>query len=123
VDDHAIVRQGLKGVLDAEPDLAVIAEAGDGQDTIEQARLHRPDVIVMDVSMPGMNGIDATKAIMAELPDTKVIGLSMHAEADQRETMQQAGAVTYLSKGGPSEDLVAAIRDATERTTPPENVS
>lgn len=109
-DDHAIVRQGLKGILDAEPGIAVIAEAGDGQDALEQARLHRPDVIIMDVSMPGMNGIDATKAIMAELPDTKIIGLSMYAEADQAEAMQQAGAVGYLSKGGPSEQLIAAIR-------------
>lgn len=110
VDDHAIVRQGLAGILDAEPDIAVIAEAGDGQEAVEQARRHRPDVIIMDISMPGMNGIDATKAIIAELPDTKVIGLSMSAEADQGDSMQQAGAAAYLSKGGPSEQLIAAIR-------------
>ena len=109
-DDHAIVRQGLAEILNAEPDIAVVAEARDGQEAIEQARLHRPDVIIMDVSMPGTNGIDATKAIMAELPDTRIIGLSMYAEADQAEAMRQAGAVEYVSKGGPSEDLLVAIK-------------
>ena len=109
-DDHAILRQGLTGILNAEEDIAVVAEATDGQEAIEQARLHQPDVIIMDISMPGLNGIDATKAILAELPGTKIIGLSMYTEADQAEAMKRAGAVDYVSKGGPSEGLLAAIR-------------
>ncbi len=111
VDDHTIVRQGLAGILNAEPDIDVIAEASDGHEAVEQARHCRPDVIIMDVSMPGMNGIEATRIITSESPGTKIIGLSMYCEADQAEAMREAGAVGYLSKGGPSEDLLATIRE------------
>lgn len=110
VDDHAIVRQGLAGLLNDEPDIEVVAEACDGEQAIEQARLHRPEVVIMDVSMPGMNGIDATRKILAELPATRIIGLSMYTEADRAEAMRQAGAVAYVSKGGPSDDLLQAVR-------------
>jgi len=109
-DDHAIVRRGLAGILNAEPDIAVVAEAGDGEQAVQQARTHRPDVIVMDVSMPGMNGIEATALITAEQPDVRIIGLSMYEEVDRAEAMCEAGAVAYVSKGGSSDALVAAIR-------------
>ncbi len=112
VDDHTIVRQGLMGLLKQEADIEVIAEAGDGQEAIELAHRSHPDVVVMDLSMPVMNGIEATRRIMAELPDTKVIGLSMYEETDQSEAMLEAGAKAYLSKGGPLLDLIAAIRAA-----------
>lgn len=110
VDDHAIVRQGLAGMLNAEPDIVVAGEAADGHQAVEQARQLRPDVIIMDVSMPGMNGIEATRIISSELAGVKIIGLSMYSEADRAEAMREAGAVGYLSKGGPSEGLLAAIR-------------
>jgi DNA-binding NarL/FixJ family response regulator len=73
VDDHVIVRQGLVRLLTAEPDLEVAAEASGGHEAVELTRTHRPDVIIMDVSMRGMNGIEATRAINAEFPDVRVI--------------------------------------------------
>ncbi|MFO7652335.1 MAG: response regulator transcription factor, partial [Candidatus Krumholzibacteriia bacterium] len=112
VDDHAIVRQGLREILAAEPDMAVVAEASDGEQAVDQARAHRPDVVVMDVSMPGVNGIDATKAIMAEVPETKIVGLSLYVADDQAEAMRAAGAVGYVNKGEHSTVLLAAIRAA-----------
>jgi signal transduction histidine kinase/ActR/RegA family two-component response regulator len=112
VDDHTIVRQGLIGLLMQEADIEVIAEAGDGRQAIELAHSNRPEVVVMDLSMPVMNGIEATRRIKAELPGTQIIGLSMYEEADQAEAMLEPGAKAYLSKGGPSQDLIAAIRVA-----------
>ena len=107
--------RGLAGILNAESDIEVVAEALSGEQAIMQAVRFRPDVIIMDVSMPGMNGIDATKAILAERPETKIIGLSMYEEADRAEAIRQAGAVNYLTKSGPSDALVAAIRDCAGR--------
>jgi len=76
-------------------------------------------VIIMDVSMPGMNGIDATRKIMAELPDTKIVGLSLYVAADRAEAMREAGAVGYVSKGKPSDGLLAAIRAAAGKPADP----
>ena len=90
--------------------MTVVAEACDGEQAVEQARRHHPEVVIMDVSMPGMNGIDATRKILAELPGTRIIGLSMYTEADRADAMRQAGAVAYVSKGGPSDDLLQAVR-------------
>jgi PAS domain S-box-containing protein len=110
VDDHVVMRQGLTTLIAVQPDMTVVGEASDGQSAVELVRRARPDVVVIDVSMPGMNGIEATRIIHAELPDVKVIGLSMHEEADRADDMLQAGAVDYLNKSGPSEALIAAIR-------------
>jgi PAS domain S-box-containing protein len=132
VDDHAIVRQGLASLLRPEPDIEIAGEATDGKHAVELARQHSPDVVVMDVNMPGMDGVEATRIIVAELPRCKVIGLSMHIDHDIGVAMREAGAVGYLSKGGPSEDLVAAIRASVSRealtadrpaTSPPNAVS
>ena len=109
-DDHKIVRQGLVGLLEIEPDIEVVGQAADGEEAVELARKLRPDVVIMDVTMPRMTGIEATKLISRELPKTRVVGLSMHAESDMAQAMRAAGAAAYLSKGGPSEDLLAAIR-------------
>ena len=110
VDDHRIMRQGLSSLLEFEEDIEVVGEAENGRQAVELARQHAPDVIIMDVNMPVMNGIEATRILSRELPQIKVIALSMHAERDTAEAMRQAGAVAYLTKGGPSEDLIAAIR-------------
>jgi DNA-binding NarL/FixJ family response regulator len=110
VDDHALVRRGFATLLAGEPDLEVVGEADNGQRAVELTRKLTPDVIVMDVSMPGMNGIDATRAILAEFPTTRVIGLSMFEDPEQPEAMRQAGAVGYLSKNDSAEALLAAIR-------------
>jgi len=110
VDDHRIMRQGLSSLLEFEKDIEVVGEAENGRQAVELARQYAPDVIIMDVNMPVMNGIEATRILGKELPQVKVIALSMHAERDAAEAMRQAGAVAYLTKGGPSEDLIAAIR-------------
>jgi len=111
-DDHKIVRQGLIHLLQGEPDFDVVGEAGDGKVAIEAARITHPDVVVMDVSMPDMNGIEATRRILAEFPEIRVVGLSMHDEEDLALMMCEAGATAFVTKGGPSEDLMAAIRDS-----------
>ncbi len=110
-DDHKILRQGLAALLQMEEDIEVVGEAADGQEAVELARRLRPDVVIMDVSMPRINGLEATRTILAELPDTKVIALSMHAEGDMAAAMREAGAIAYLTKGGPSDSLIAAIRE------------
>jgi PAS domain S-box-containing protein len=109
-DDHALVRRGLATLLAKEPDLTVVGEAADGQIAIELTRQLAPDVILMDVGMPVMNGIDATRLIHAEFPSLRVIGLSMFEDPEQPDAMRQAGAVGYLSKSDSAEALLAAIR-------------
>lgn len=111
-DDHKILREGLAGLLREQPDFEVVSEASDGQFAVEMARETKPDVIIMDVSMPRLNGIEATRIIKGEMPEIRIIGLSMHAEEDLSDAMRQAGAIAYMTKGVPSEILTAAIRDA-----------
>jgi signal transduction histidine kinase/CheY-like chemotaxis protein len=112
VDDHKILREGLAGLLREQADFELVSEASDGQMALEMARLAKPDVIVMDVSMPRLNGVEATRLILAEMPMIKVIGLSMHAKEDMAAAMLEAGAVDYATKGAPFELLTAAIRQA-----------
>jgi DNA-binding NarL/FixJ family response regulator len=110
VDDHRIMRDGLRRLLQFESGITVVGEAEDGQKALEIAREQKPDVVIMDVNMPGMNGIEATRILTAEMPWVKVIGLSMLMDADSANAMRDAGAVAYLTKGGRSEDLVDAVR-------------
>jgi CheY-like chemotaxis protein len=109
-DDHPVLRHGLTKVLEEQPDLHVVGEVGDGQAAVKMARELKPDVVLMDVSLPLLNGFDATRQIVAELPGTRVIGLSMHEEPDMAATMFKAGASAYLTKGGPIERLIGVIR-------------
>ena len=78
VDDHPLFRKGLRLLFDEESDMQVIGEAGDGQEAIDRARELSPDVVVMDITMPGLNGIEATRQILAESPDTKIVAMSIH---------------------------------------------
>jgi DNA-binding NarL/FixJ family response regulator/anti-sigma regulatory factor (Ser/Thr protein kinase) len=110
VDDHIVMRQGLSILLREQPDMTVVGEASDGESAVGLVRQLRPDVVLMDVSLPGMNGIDATRIIHAEMPDVHVIGLSMFEGAGRDDSMREAGAVDYLTKTGPSLAVVAAIR-------------
>lgn len=110
VDDHAIMREGLRQMLESEADLAVVGQAGDGLEAIESARRLRPDVILMDCSMPRMDGVEATRILRAEQPDIRIIGLSMYEEADRASAMIDAGAVYYLTKSGSPDLLLSAIR-------------
>jgi PAS domain S-box-containing protein len=110
VDDHSIVRKGLSSLLQLEPDLEIVAEAQDGEQALELAGHFTPDVVVTDVSLPGMDGVALTRALRRKLPGIKVLGLSMHIEKDIAEAMREAGAAGYLTKGGLLEDLIEAIR-------------
>lgn len=109
-DDHKIVCQGLTLVLQQHPDIEVVGQASDGVAAVELARQTQPDVILMDVSMPRMNGVEATRQVKREFANIRVIGLSMHEEADMAEAMREAGASAYLTKGGPPDVLVETIR-------------
>ena len=110
VDDHTIVRQGMIELLSKESDIVVIGVAANGEQAIQEARRLRPDIVLMDVSMPGINGIDATRIITAEIPDVRVIGLSMHEDEAIKSKMRDAGAVACYHKGDPVEELIGTIR-------------
>lgn len=110
-DDHKMLRDGLAGLLRDQPDIDVVSEASNGEMAVDLARQTQPDVVIMDVSMPKMNGVEATRCIASELPHIKVIGLSMHEKEDMDKAMREAGAVNYVTKGAPSEILTAAIRN------------
>jgi DNA-binding NarL/FixJ family response regulator len=109
-DDHTIVREGLRSLLEKEPDLVVVAEAGSGSAALQLAREHHPDVVLMDISMPDMNGIDATRMIRAEQSDARILALSM--ETDRRFVVEvlKAGATGYLLKDCAFTELATAIR-------------
>ncbi|MEX0884912.1 MAG: PAS domain S-box protein [Phycisphaeraceae bacterium] len=109
-DDHKIVRQGLANLIDQQPDMEVAAEAASGEQARELTRQCRPDVVVMDVSLPGISGIDATRQIIEDAPQTCVIGLSTYEAPDVANALRSAGAKAYLNKSQAAEELVEAIR-------------
>jgi CheY-like chemotaxis protein len=111
-DDHALVREGPRRPLSGEPDIEIVGEAGDGQEAIELAARLRPDVIVMDVSMPRVDGVAAARASHRDQPDIRIFGLSMFEDGPDAEDMRNAGADGYFTKSGPPGDLIAAIRRA-----------
>jgi CheY-like chemotaxis protein len=108
-DDHPIVRKGLADMLREHPEIGTVIEARDGHEAIKLALAWRPNVIVMDITMPHVSGIEATRQIHAQMPAVRVIGLSMHEEADMARAMLDAGATAYLSKDAPGEALIAAV--------------
>ena len=111
-DDHRIMRASLAGLLRTQAGIDVIGQAADGQEVIDMARSLRPDVIVMDITMPVVDGVEATRTLTRELPNVSVIGLSMHEKEDMQTSMREAGAARYLTKDGPPELLIAAIRSS-----------
>ena len=108
-DDHPIFRAGVRSLLDAQLDIEIVAEAEDGAGAVEAARKHNPDVVVIDVSMPGMNGVEATRRITAEEPGIKVLCLSMHTDSRFVKAAFRSGARGYLLKECALQDLVVAI--------------
>ena len=120
VDDHEVVRDGLARLLQIHPDIEVVGQAADGLQVVQMAVQLKPDIIVMDVSMPYLNGVDVTRRITQELPGIRVIGLSMYEMEESAAAMTAAGAVAYLAKSSPPEALVAAIHKyATRPATQP----
>lgn len=110
VDDHQIVRDGLRSLLDKQLDIEVVGEADNGRDAIAAVRELRPDVIVMDIGMRGLNGIDATRQLKAEFPNVCVIALSMHADRRYVSEMLAVGASGYLLKDSAFDELATALR-------------
>src|SRR4029453_17565843 len=110
VDDHPLVREGIAGFVAVQPDMIVVAQSASGRDAIQQFRTHRPDVTLMDIQMPEMNGIDALIAIRAEFPDAKVIGLTAYEGDVHILRALKAGAQGYLLKNALHSELLQTIR-------------
>jgi len=115
VDDEAAIRRGLRMRLELEPDMEVVGEAENGAAALEQARRLAPAVVLMDVQMPGMNGIDATREMRAQAPRTAVVVLSMFDDAETQSRARDAGASAFVAKQGIDSSLLEAIRHAAER--------
>jgi DNA-binding NarL/FixJ family response regulator len=109
-DDHAIVRQGLRLLIDGEPDMVVAGEAADGTSVLEQAQALKPDIVVMDISMPTMNGLMATRALKRAQPNVAIVALTRHEEDTYVQDVLRAGASGYVLKHSPPQELLRAIR-------------
>ena len=109
-DDHAMVRQGFRMILSSQPDMQIVGEAGNGKEAVEMTEKLLPDVIVMDVAMPELNGIEATRKIIAALPRSRILALSMHKDSVYVREILRAGARGYLLKDSIDSDLLAAVR-------------
>ena len=108
-DDHAVLRDGLRYLLEAQADIQIVATAANGQEAVEQAMLNCPDVVLMDISMPVMNGIEATRQICEVCKNTKVAMLSMHHTSEYLQRALKAGARGYLLKDSAGDEVIAAI--------------
>src|SRR5690625_3290483 len=117
IDDHKLMLEGLSMLLNEEPDLEVVATGYGSADAVELVADHQPDVVLMDVMMDDMNGIEATRVLKRHWPNLRVIGLSMSNSEQTEARMREAGAEAYLTKGIPSADLIAAIRGHLATTT------
>jgi DNA-binding NarL/FixJ family response regulator len=109
-DDHAVVRQGFKMILAEQPDMEIVGEAGNGREAVELAERLKPDIVVMDVAMPELNGIEATRRLTASVPHVRVVALSMHKDNVYVREILRAGARGYLLKDSLADDLVSAVR-------------
>jgi len=111
VDDHRLVREGLNLLLSTFDEFEIVGMAEDGERAVAWCRQYQPDVVLMDYNMPRMNGLEATRQIMANLPNTAVIGLSMHEQGPVERAMLAAGAAAFLTKGDDHETLLSTIRE------------
>ncbi|HEV2437915.1 MAG TPA: response regulator transcription factor [Verrucomicrobiae bacterium] len=111
-DDHTVVRQGLRVLLEAEPDIAVVGEAETGRQAVQLARKLAPDVVVMDIAMPNLNGLEATRQIAREMPAAKLLVLSSYSDDEYVHQVTEAGATGYLLKQTAATDLIKAVREA-----------
>ena len=109
-DDHIVVRQGFRMILAGQPDMEIVGEAGNGREAVELAERLQPEVVVMDVAMPELNGIEATRRLAASAPHTRVLALSMHKDSVYVREILRAGARGYLLKDAIDKDLLASVR-------------
>jgi DNA-binding NarL/FixJ family response regulator len=109
-DDHETVREGLRMILNAQPDMQVVATAGDGRDAVAQAERITPDVVIMDISMPGLNGLAATSQLVERVPSARVLTLTRHADSSYLQQLMRAGAAGYVLKQSRPAELLHAIR-------------
>jgi two-component system, NarL family, response regulator NreC len=109
-DDHGVVREGLKRLIDAEPDMVVVGEASDGAEAVEKALMLSPDVAVLDVSMAGVNGAEATRQLRVCCPATRILALTVHEDTSYLRELLDAGAFGYVLKRAASDELIRAIR-------------
>ena len=116
-DDHATVREGLCMILNAQPDMQVVATASEGHTAVAEAERMRPDVVIMDVSMPGLNGIDATQQLMKRVPESRVLTLTRHNDVSYLRQLLSVGAAGYVMKQSPAETLLSAVRTVAEGRT------
>jgi len=116
-DDHTIVRHGLARLLEEQPDLKVVGEANNGQSAVDQAVALKPDIVIMDIAMPRMNGIEAAKRIRKQLPKTKILILSMYSHEHYIHELLETGVSGYLLKDSSGRDIIKAIRSAMKNET------
>ena len=116
-DDHETVREGLRMILNAQPDMQVVATAGDGREAIAQAERMAPDVVIMDISMPGLNGLAATVQLTEKCPAAKVLTLTRHADSSYLHQLMRAGAAGYVLKQSRPAELLHAIRSVATGTS------
>ena len=116
-DDHTLIRQSWSFIISADPRFKVIGEASNAEDALELAKQFRPDVALMDINLPGMNGLEATKMLKTVSPDTKVLGVSMHTQPAYAKMMMKQGAKGYLTKNSSRRELYRAILDIHEGHT------
>ncbi|CEN56045.1 response regulator [Candidatus Methylopumilus turicensis] len=115
VDDHAVVRMGFKMLLESDPDIKVIAEADSGENGVKMYMEHKPDVVVMDITMPGIGGLEATDRIIAKDSSARILVLSAHEDSVHPKRVLNAGAMGYLTKRSAAEELIKAIRMVANR--------
>ncbi|MCX7628116.1 MAG: response regulator transcription factor [Methylophilaceae bacterium] len=115
VDDHAVVRMGFRLLLEAAPDIKVVAEAESGEQAVRSYMEHHPDVVVMDITMPGIGGLEAIERIMAKDPHARILVLSAHEDSIHPKRVLNAGAMGYLTKRSAAEELIKAIRTVASR--------
>jgi two-component system, NarL family, nitrate/nitrite response regulator NarL len=114
VDDHAILRDGIRSLLDRQADITVVAEASNGREALDRVHEHQPDIVLMDITMPEMNGLEATRLIKSEYPDIKVLILTQHDNQEYVDPLLQAGASGYVLKRSGGREVVTAIRQVYE---------
>jgi len=114
VDDHKIIREGLRSLLEKSPDIEIVAEAGDGITAVQKAGEISPDLVLMDISLPNLNGIEATRKITSEYPGIKVIALTMYSEKWSLDKMIKAGACGYITKSCDYKELIQALNSCEE---------